>query len=959
MRSTRRWLTMMAALALSVGAAEAQTTGDVVLRFDRAYDPTGGLDPTDLGFFTDRADFYCRGRVGAGPFLASAPPISNKDDAALNFTVTQSVPRTDRFHAVHLELWDSDDLDPTGDDLADINPATGKKTLDLLFDACTFSWNGDLSGGRRGGLARGAGDGDIADLAFRISTGDDRPFSPDDVAIHDAAPVQVTFEDDYVAVGKPATLRVRLTSSYTVARTGTVSVTVRDGVGGVFTETRPVLVPPEGVTVDFFDGGFGVGPFVPMGTPNGSQLCWDVSANFGVEGPAGGPPPAFVNCYGANNSIVNACRRFAFIDNPKVVYMPYDWSAGGGPVPPSAAEVNDTAAAAESFRLATSPIPFVDSRVSPAPLIDSSVADFGEPFVSMLEAVPLAMASGIDRLVLMPRNGWFADNAASIDFLPSGVIGLSMAEIVPRVVIAEAGYPEVPAHEVGHTYRLSRRSCTNGGFWEEFFDLGCRDEYKHPSPPAPYPASGYDVVGDVYPFGKSPSVGSQREVNATNLMGATSSVVGEYGLWIDGLNYNHLLRDMHVPGGPLPPLLTSGSDVGDPEAAGAAPVAPEPTTAPVATAVSTSGWVQAINGIKADPPVFAAFMLPSFQIDAALSGLDRPEAPLGGTTGAGPFAIRLVTPQGNRTYRFLPAVHPAEIEAPMDGGPYSLALPWDPNTTRVDLFGPTNLYHPGQNQDTLLGSLTRTAASPSLQNVRAGIDTSPTQGGPQPEPPTIPPGHTVGLSWAEIDPDSNDLLRHVLLRPPVNVQAGLLPVALEVPAGEWVMPQAVRNSLPPGAYGLQFLISDGINSTTVDVAHAFDLCDFTNNGIEICDGVDNDCDGVVDDLAPPAGSASVTLQNGLFTWAAMPGAQSYDVVHGNLATLRSTGGDFKSATIGCLANNTAATSIGLQSVPPVGGGFFVLVRPVNCAGPGSYDSGAPSQVAPRDQEIAAAPGACP
>jgi len=40
-------------------------------------------------------------------------------------------------------------------------------------------------------------------------------------------------------------------------------------------------------------------------------------------------------------------------------------------------------------------------------------------------------------------------------------------------------------------------------------------------------------------------------------------------------------------------------------------------------------------------------------------------------------------------------------------------------------------------------------------------------------------------------------------------------------------------------------------------------------------------------------------------------------------------------------------------------GLWHLVRPINCAGAGSFDSGAPSQSGSTDAEIAASPNACP
>ena len=133
---------------------------------------------------------------------------------------------------------------------------------------------------------------------------------------------------------------------------------------------------------------------------------------------------------------------------------------------------------------------------------------------------------------------------------------------------------------------------------------------------------------------------------------------------------------------------------------------------------------------------------------------------------------------------------------------------------------------------------------------------------------------------------------------------------------------------------------------------------------EICDGVDNDCDGIVDGDAPaPSGVPVVTMTpqgvTTLLSWTAVANATAYDVVRVDLGILRSTGGDYTQATTGCSADDYTGTLLAVNDILPAGSALMYLVRGVNCAGHGSYDSGAPGQASPRDASINAAAASCP
>jgi hypothetical protein len=102
----------------------------------------------------------------------------------------------------------------------------------------------------------------------------------------------------------------------------------------------------------------------------------------------------------------------------------------------------------------------------------------------------------------------------------------------------------------------------------------------------------------------------------------------------------------------------------------------------------------------------------------------------------------------------------------------------------------------------------------------------------------------------------------------------------------------------------------------------------------------------------------LTLDRSALSWNETPGAYAYDVVRGDLGTLRASSGDFTASVNRCLGENVPPTGLPNSDVPPPGRGFWYLVRGVSDAMNLTYDTGSPQQAAPRDEAIDAAPRAC-
>jgi uncharacterized repeat protein (TIGR01451 family) len=927
---------------VDVHQAEAQTKGD-----DACFGP-----------WCNEQDFWVQVAFPPTFTFVQGGEIDNRDIAswAPPATWSETVSKLQRFHDVQVELWDKDDT--TSDDRFDISPLP-PDTLLVHFDACTNTWQQiGLTDKYGPGISHppyGTRDPEFnGRVVLDVYTDGRLPFTTNDISIAGLDPVQSAFDPESVVSGKPTSMRIRIASSYTgpTPAPAPITINVTDGISN-WSETRNLIIPPGLSTFYFFDGMVaGSHAFIPFKPPNvdRANLTYSAHVTYNDVAPPG-TPSDFVDCYQANNSVVNKQNPIVRTSVSTVFWFPFEYLDAAPSAPPFA-DVLAMQQRDEPFRQASWPVAQVSDVVSGLPILPPYPLTFGwfsEPWFTLNGMSLVFGLLGVDRSVLVVPPNFFADNNGRSADWPSQSTGISLGEFAPHAVLIESDRWAGSTHELGHTYKLSQHKCSNGGIAEDVFYAGCRDEYKFaPGDGAPFMASGLDVTGAIFPSGSSdfsipcaPPQTNTREVCERNIMDGNAT--GSFVNWLDTFSWNYLAEH-----------LKQGSD-------------PE--------LVSLSGFVHSTNGFDmSQAPVFEGGLDFSYH---SFGNPDLPDAasssPAGGpplVSGEGRFMVHFATASGDKMYRFDPSFQSEGESTPRDGAYFSFMVPWDPTTTSISLTAPSDARdtdcEDASCHDVVLFARPIHGGPPSVTALRAGLDTPPPLTGPAPAPPTIGPGHNAVVAWSATDPTPGpEGLRSILLLSHVGPGGPdqFLPYDISDPGSQVTIPHDTFSRLP-GDYMAQVIVSNGLLSTPLTTGTVFHVCNFSNGAVETCNGIDDNCDGLVDN-APLPGPEQVELNpqpfppgGAEFDWVADPKAQSYDVVYGNLGGLAASHGNFTTATIGCLADDTTATALGALPTPPVGQGFWFEVRGNNCAGTGTWDSGDPAQVAPRDPGINAAPNTC-
>ena len=469
------------ALALLIIAADASslfaTDGTLTVRMTEAI----AYKTANDDIFDPGQDFYAINSIDYGPphftRVIDGRDYASFDPPELNVKVVPGM--NQRFFDLYFELWDQDTCCfGNVDDGFDISPQNGPPGPDapggvfvpnlvtgsnphVMYDVCTGRLsvdgvNGSSAipiGSYHASLVGAPSTPGIPDnwgtLRFTV-TPDPPNWLPDDIKVTDVQIVQTVYDQSRAVAGKETSLIVRVNSTYPYPITAPLNGSLWDSINTVY-DSKSITIMPGDNQYALFDG-TSAQPFLPskpLGTTGMVHGHAEIPYQETVSPNA---PPQLVDCANIDNIADATSLPIVRTTDRSTVYVPFDYTEDLNFISP--AQLQGMYDREETFRLAAWPLASLDSTTN----FNQTDRDHGsnllcpfEPVCTLLIYDLGASMSNIDRLVLSVRKGWFADNAFRHQFVPSGVIGLSLGIFAPHAVLAEDGRFATAVHELGHT----------------------------------------------------------------------------------------------------------------------------------------------------------------------------------------------------------------------------------------------------------------------------------------------------------------------------------------------------------------------------------------------------------------------------------------------------------------------------------------------------------------------------
>ncbi|MEW8000631.1 MAG: hypothetical protein AB2795_18955 [Candidatus Thiodiazotropha endolucinida] len=371
---------------------------------------------------------------------------------------------------ISIEIIESDGGLTLEDDVVDVSPLDNDTTLDIELDLCRLSISGDLTqNGIQSRIVVPAGnDSNDAELIFSISLLDDRPMTIDDIALMNLDLIQVLPLRTRLVGDKPTVARVQVANNYDVDVTTEIELRITgiDPQPIIERFDLPTLGPGE-VRVVYLnlDNPF---RFPEKQDPYVIRVTATVDPDHTLPDTGHSMPD---DCRVQNNG-GNFRPSWHVIPThrPQLLWAKVGTDLDIGNFTPNS-HFEKIFNVSEGYIRAVYPVADIDQSVSPIPLpltvtpgvdwIRSIIPgnDALDPFLMVASLSIQSAVLGIERTMgVLPNKDWFKrfEGWGEVYGLSMGINFPNAVILLPQIENNGVGAAmTLPAHELGHTYRLS------------------------------------------------------------------------------------------------------------------------------------------------------------------------------------------------------------------------------------------------------------------------------------------------------------------------------------------------------------------------------------------------------------------------------------------------------------------------------------------------------------------------